>query len=40
MGISKVEIAYSEGVSEGAVRHSIDLGLKQLKKYFEKNCIK
>ena len=40
MGMSKVEIAHSEGVSEGAVRHSIDLGLKQLKKYFEKNCIK
>ena len=40
MGMSKVEIAHSEGVSKGAVRHSIDLGLKQLKKYFEKNCIK
>ena len=40
MGISKVEIAHTEGLSEGAIHHSIDLGLKELKKYFEKNCIK
>ena len=38
--MSKVEIAHSKGVSEGAVRNSIDLGLKELKKYFKKNCIK
>ena len=40
IGMSKVEIAHSKGVSEGAVRNSIDLGLKELKKYFKKNCIK
>lgn len=40
MGMSKVEIAHSEGVSEGAVRHSIDLALKELKNYFKKICIK
>lgn len=37
LGMSKSEIARSEGIAESSVRRSIELGIIKLKKFFEKN---
>lgn len=37
LGLSKAEIARHEGVTRQSVAISISLGLKKMKKYFEKN---